>query len=108
MRVLSLLVLSLLLAACGPTVLTETVYEEVYVPVNAPCPDEETYAKVREARPKPLREQGITQPVTPQAEVAVLRPQLGRYEAPGAFADQAMAVIESCHNREIPSGLDPP
>lgn len=108
-RIFLALFLPLALAACQtPSAVTETEYIEVEVPVRAACPDEDTYATIRESRPVPLRDQDIVRPATPEAELAIVRPQLGRYEAPDAWADQAMRVIDSCHSEGIDGGLDPP
>lgn len=108
-RIFFVLILALGLAACQtPRVVAETEYIEVEVPVRAACPDEDTYAAIRESRPVPLRDQDIERPATAEAELAIIRPQLGRYEAPDAWADQAMRVIESCHSEGVNSGLDPP
>lgn len=108
-RIIFACLLALSLAACStPGVITEIEYVQVEVPVRAPCPDDETYAAIRDARPVPLRDQALPRPETPMAELAIVRPQLGRYEAPDAFADQAMRVIESCHLEGVDGGLDPP
>lgn len=101
-RLLLTALLSLSLMACTTTV-TEKEYVTVEVPVRAPCPDDDTLAKLREALPVPLRNQ--PQPADMDARRAIERSQLGRYEAPGAFADQAMTVVESCNSRQP---LDPP
>lgn len=94
--------LSIGLSACTTTV-TETEYKTVEVAVRAPCPDDSTLAGLREALPVPLRDQ--VPPAGAEERRAVERQQLGRYEAPGAFADQAMAIVESCNSRQP---LDPP
>lgn len=102
-RVLLAALLSLSLMACATTTMTETDYEPVAVAVRAPCPDDDTLADLRAARPVPLREQ--PQPVDMEQRRTIERQQLGRYEAPGGFADQAMAIVESCNRRQP---LDPP
>jgi hypothetical protein len=88
----------LLLGACGHTGATRVEYRTVNVAVAAQCPDDATFAAVRDARPVPLRDQ--QKPDTAAAQYAAERAQLARYEARGAFADQAMAVIESCNARK--------
>ena len=101
-RLLMIALMSLALGACQTTV-TEKEFVTVEVAVRAPCPDDETLATLREALPVPLRDQ--EQPADAEARRAVERRQLGRYEAPGAFADKAMAVVTSCKSRQT---LDPP
>lgn len=104
LRLAVAILLALGLAACQtPATVIEKEYVRVNVPVPAPCPDDETYDAVMAARPTPLHEQ--ERPATEDERIAAERRQLGRYEAPGGFADQAVAVIESCHNRPA---LDPP
>ena len=88
------------LSACATTSgVVEREYVQVEVPVAAQCPDDATYAAVMAARPVPLRGQE-----RPADVAAAERQQLGRYEAPGQWADQAAAVITSCHSR---APLDP-
>lgn len=109
MKLILACLLAFTLSGCmTPRVITETEYVQVEVPVRVACPDEDTYAAIREARPVPLRDQALERPATPEAELAIVRPQLGRYEAPDGFADQAMRVIESCHEEGVDGGLDPP
>ena len=103
--ILSALLIFGLTACQTPAAVIEKEYVRVNVPVRAPCPDDETYNAVMAARPVPIRDQGIPRPANDAEELAILRPQLGRYEAEGGFADQATAVIESCHSRVA---LDPP
>lgn len=92
-----------LLGACKTTGAVETRYKTVDVLVRAPCPDDATFNKVKDGRPVPLRNQAA--PATADARALAERQQLGRYEAPGGWADQASAVIQSCHDRQP---LDPP
>lgn len=103
MRLLFAALISLCLAACTTPTITEVEYKTVEVSVRAPCPDDETLAALRAARPVPLREQ--PQPADAEQRQKIERQQLGRYEAPGAFADQAMTVVENCNSRQP---LDPP
>lgn len=88
----------LLLGGCGAATVTETRVKTVSVAVRGPCPDDDTYAKIKAARPVPLREQ--LRPETEAAIRAAERGQLAAYEAPDGFADQAMAVIDDCHGRQ--------
>lgn len=97
--------LILLLGACATPGIVETEYQTIEVAVRAPCPDEETFDAVMASRPVPIRDQGIPKPETPEGELAIVKPQLGRYEAPGAFSDQAVAALKSCRERQP---LDPP
>lgn len=103
LRLLFAILATLSLAACATPVITDTEYKTVEVAVRAPCPDDETLAALKAARPVPLREQ--PQPADLEERRKVERQQLGRYEAPGAFADQAIAIVESCNSRQP---LDPP
>lgn len=105
LRLAVLILAALGVTACQTTGAVETRYETVEVAVRAPCPDEETYNAVMAARPVPIRDQAIPRPETPEGELAIVKPQLGRYEAPGAFADQASAALTSCRERQP---LDPP
>lgn len=92
-------VLALGAAGCTTTgTAVEKKYVTVHVPVRAPCPDDAAYETVKAALPTPLREQ--ERPATEEARHAAERAQLGRYEAPGGFADQAMAVIDDCRSRQ--------
>lgn len=102
MRILAA-ILTLALAACQtPGVITETKIERVNVPVRAPCPDPETKAAVDAARPVPLRDYPADQvPETEEGRRALERQQLGRYEAPGQWADQAQAVMDRCADEGV-------
>lgn len=105
-RILGALALLPMLTAAmctGPTIV-EKEFVTVHVPVRAPCPDDETYAKVIAARPVPLREQ--PRPEGEEAERAAIKAQLGRYEMPEGWADQAKTVIDDCHAR-APIGTPP-
>lgn len=102
LRLLLIALCSLSLAACGTTI-TEKEYVTVEVVVRAPCPDDDTLAGLRDALPVPLRDQPV--PADMEQRRKIERQQLGRYEAPGAFADQAMAIATSCNSRQP---LDPP
>lgn len=101
-RLLLVAAISLSLMACQTTV-TEKEYVTVEVAVRAPCPDDETLAKLRGTLPVPLRDQAP--PADMEQRQKIERQQLGRYEAPGAFADQAMVIVENCNSRQA---LDPP
>ena len=92
-----LALLSALLAGCQtPAVISETEFREVKVPVPAPCPDPDTMARVNAARPVPLRNQ-----VRPADEDAAIKAQLGLYERPSAWADQAQAVMDRCFQQGV-------
>lgn len=93
------LVLCVTLAGCGPRVITKTEIKTVEVPVRVSCPDDSTYAEIMAQRPVPLRQQEM--PTTAEQRVAVSQAQLGRYEAEGAWADQASAVIHRCHAQGV-------
>lgn len=104
LRVLFAILLAFAVTACATTgSAVEKEYVTVKETVRAPCPDDATYDAVMAARPVPLRQQSA--PATEDERIARERRQLGLYEAPGNFADQATAVIESCHSRQP---LDPP
>jgi hypothetical protein len=68
--------------------------ETVKVPVRAACPDQATYAALKATRPRPLA--GTTMPETAEQRVARTTAQLGRFEAPGGWADRAEAALDRC------------
>lgn len=105
MRLLTALAALLALSGCQTdAVVTETKVVRISVPVRAPCPDAETMAKVNAARPLALRDWPAGQvPADEEARQAIERAQLGRYEAPGRWADQAQAVMDRC----FIEGVDP-
>lgn len=93
------LILPPLLAACSGPVVTRTEIKTVEVPVRAPCPDPETYKEIVDARPIPLRSQPM--PETAEERNAKTSAQLGRYEAEGAWADQAQGILDRCQRGEV-------
>lgn len=99
MRFLLLCLAILLLGACAHDQgVARIEYRKVYVTVPDKCPDDETYAKVMATKPVPLREQ--QRPATEAEQRAAERAQLGRYEAPGGYADQSSTVLKSCNARK--------
>jgi hypothetical protein len=58
------------------------------------CPGRAEIARLREARPKPLREQKM--PATTSERVAKIAAQLGLYEAEGQWADQVERMFRKC------------
>lgn len=94
-RMLLLTLLATPLAGCGAATAVETRVQIEKVPVPAPCPNDEDYAGIVAGRPVPLRDTPM--PADPDVRVAKAIAQLGRYEAKGGWADQAMAIIDRCH-----------
>lgn len=84
-----------LLAGCNrPGVAVETRWKTVTVTVRGPCPDRETYARLKASRPTPLRNQA--RPKTGVERGARTSAQLGLYEAEGKWADQVSAALDRC------------
>jgi hypothetical protein len=86
-----------LLTACGrePLVVEKPVIQ--YVEKRVECPSAEEREKLRQARPKPLRD-------TPMPDSVVERngkteAQLGKYEATGGYADQVDAALDRCQQK---------
>ena len=91
------LCVGLLLAGCAGREKSRPVEvrtQLVEVPVPAPCPDPAERARLRAARPAPLASQPM--PETARERVAKSAAQLGRYEAPGGWADQVDAALDRC------------
>lgn len=87
------LVGAMLLAGCTtPVVRERPVITQVQVPVQ--CPDAAERERLRRLRPTPLREQPM--PPTAVERNARAQAQLGRYEAPGGWADQVDAALDRC------------
>ena len=99
MKVIMLL-MAMPLAACAAKPLprpVETKTQVVEVPVRAPCPDPAERNRLRKLRPVPLAEQPM--PPTARERVGKMSAQLGRYEAPGGWADQIDAALDRCQQR---------
>lgn len=88
----------LMLAGCGakvpPPRPVEVKTQIVEVSVRAPCPDPAERDRLRQLRPQRLADQPM--PTTARERVAKTSAQLGRYEAPGGYADQVDAVLDRC------------
>lgn len=85
------------LAACAhtpPPRPVEVQTQLVQVQTRAPCPDPVEYARLKTARPAPLA--ATPMPASPRERVDKSVAQLGRYEAPGAWADQVAAALDRC------------
>jgi hypothetical protein len=95
------ILLCLLLAGCGGHVAapSEVIHEAHDVVLPGKCPDDATYGSLKASRPVPLRDQAM--PKDPDVRVARQGAQLGKYEAPGAWSDQAWAAIDNCHSRDL-------
>lgn len=100
-------ILCLVLAGCGGHAVapSETVYQPRDVVLPGKCPDDATYGSLKATRPVPLSSQPM--PKDPDVRVARQAAQLGKYEAPGAWSDQAWAAIDSCHSRDLTKGVAP-
>ena len=82
------------LAACGHEPLTIEKPVITYVDHPVQCPSPEERERLRKLRPTPLRDQPM--PTDPVARNAQSQAQLGRYEAPGGYADQVEAALDRC------------
>ena len=107
MRKLIVVLASLSLGACGAGQAIQVEYRPVPYPVRAACPDPAVYEELRSTRPQPLAEQPM--PETAAERGARITAQLGRYEAPGGWGDQAMAALDRCQQAEpLDRPADPP
>lgn len=73
---------------------TELRVETVKVPVRAACPAPAEYAKLKSTRPRPLVDTPM--PETAEQRVGKTAAQLGRFEAPGGWADRVEAALDRC------------
>lgn len=91
-----ILVAAAMLAGCATTKPrpVEVRSETVEVQVRAPCPDPAERERLRAGRPVRLADQPM--PDSARERVAKTSAQLGRYEAPGGWADQVDAVLDRC------------
>jgi hypothetical protein len=90
-------VAAVLLSACGktpPPRPVEVKTQIVQVEVPAPCPAPAERERLRQLRPQRLADQPM--PATARERVAKTSAQLGRYEAPGGYADQVDAALDRC------------
>ncbi|TVV74042.1 hypothetical protein [Sphingomonas solaris] len=112
-RIACLLPVTLSLAGCTTT--PPPVAAPVAVPASVPaappaarpsaiphvevrrCPTVADIARLRESRPKPLRDQKM--PATSSERVARTAAQLGQYEAQGQWADQVERAFRKCEDR---------
>ena len=92
--IVSVIALVLLSGCMGSGQAVEVQYKTVTVTKRGPCPDKETYAKLKASRPTPLANQ--SRPTTGTERVARTAAQLGLYEAPGKWADQVSATLDRC------------
>ena len=91
------LMIGLVVAGCArtpPPRPVEVKTQVVEVQVRAPCPDPAERLRLRSTRPARLGDQPM--PATARERVAKTAAQLGRYEAPGAWADQVDAALDRC------------
>ncbi len=93
------IIAALALSGCGPRVITKTEVRTVEVPVRVSCPDDAAYNGLKTLRPVPLRQ--LSMPATAEERVAVSQAQLGRYEAEGAWSDQAWEALTRCHGQGV-------
>lgn len=95
MKHLALLAL-VALSACNPASVRPTVEKPVitYVEKRIECPSKEERDRLRNARPKPLRDQAM--PTDPVERSGQVNAQLGEYEATGGYADQVEAALDRC------------
>jgi hypothetical protein len=88
------------LTACGgrQAAPVETRVQIERVMVRAPCPERSIYEDLMRELPRPLR----TKPMPADADVrnAQTQAQLGKYEAPGAWAEKAVAALDRCQRGE--------
>lgn len=91
-RLIALLMLAAL-GACSPAVTQERI-REVQVQVRVECPTPAERARLRALRPTRLQDQIM--PPTAVERNAKAQAQLGRYEAPGGYADQVDAALNRC------------
>lgn len=85
------------LAGCASTSKPRPVElrtQTVAVEVRVACPDPVERERLRAGRPAPLASQAM--PDSARERVAKTAAQLGRYEAPGAWADQVSAALDRC------------
>lgn len=97
MKMVMMTMLGLTVAACGrtpPPRPIEVQTQTVEVQVRAPCPDPAERQRLRVGRPARLADQPM--PATARERVAQTTAQLGRYEAPGGWADQVDAAFDRC------------
>ncbi len=87
-----------LLAGCGAGTATETRVQTQYIPVRAACPAPAEYAKLKAGRPVPLIQ--TPEPATAQERSDKQFAQLGRYEAPGGWADKVSAALDRCQQSD--------
>lgn len=93
----SVVILAALLAGCArtpPPRPVEVVTERVEVPIRAPCPAPDEYARLMAARPVPLAQQ--PRPPTTEQRVAAIVAQVLLLDADGAWVDQAVAALSRC------------
>jgi hypothetical protein len=64
------------------------------VEVRVECPSAEERQRLRDARPKQLRNDPM--PTDPVERSGRSQAQLGKYEAPGGYADQVEAALDRC------------
>lgn len=94
MRILALFLILLLSACGGKEYITVEKPVPVYVEKRVECPSKEERARLKAARPTPLREQ--PKPSDPVERSAKANAQLGKYEAEGGYADQVDAALDRC------------
>lgn len=97
MKMMVMMAAALLAAGCArtpPPRPVEVRTQTVEVQVRAPCPDPAERERLRAARPARLADQPM--PETARERVAKTTAQLGRFEAPGGWADQVDAALDRC------------
>lgn len=99
MKTIAILAL-LPLAACAGKVAVPVEVRTVVqkIPVRAACPAPDAYLALKAGRPKPLRDQPM--PATADVRTAKTAAQLGRFEAPGGWADRVEAALDRCQEAE--------
>ena len=94
-------ILAVLLTGCAhtpPPRPVEVVPERVEVPVRAPCPAPDEYARLMALRPVPIGQQPM--PDTVEQRVAAIVAQVLLLDADGGLVDQTFAALKRCQEKD--------
>jgi len=97
MKAVMMMAVAMMIAGCGrtpPPRPIEVKTQVVEVQVSVACPDPAERTRLRAGRPARLADRPM--PATARERVAQTAAQLGRYEAPGGWADQVDAALDRC------------